>query len=170
LLREEGVDAHLLLIGSAKFVARSTRFDNEAYVADLRARVADAGLRDRVSWLGEREDVPELVRALDILLLPSTEEPFGRALIEAMALGVPVLATNVGGPAEIVTDGREGWLLAPHEPGAWARAARTIAESADRGVGMGRAGRRRVQEAFTSEQHAAAMLAVYERAIARRAA
>ncbi len=170
LLREEGIDAHLLLIGSAKFVARSTRFDNEAYVAGLRAQVADAGLQDRVSWLGEREDVPELVRALDILLLPSTEEPFGRAVIEAMALAVPVLATNVGGPAEIIEDGLEGYLLAPHEPGAWARAVRAIVERADRGVGMGRAGRRRVQEAFTSEHHAAAMLAVYERAIARRAA
>ncbi len=102
ILREQGVDAHLLLIGSAKFVARATRFDNEAYVAGLRARVARADLEDRVSWLGEREDVPELVRALDVLLLPSREEPFGRALIEAMALGVPVLATEVGGPPEIV--------------------------------------------------------------------
>ena len=165
LLREEGVDAHLLLIGSAKFVARSTRFDNESYVDGLRARVADAGLQDRVSWLGEREDVPELVRALDILLLPSEEEPFGRALIEAMALGVPVLATNVGGPPEIVEDGREGYLLPPHEPAAWARAVRRIAESPDRGVEMGLAGRRTVERKFTAEHHVAAMLAVYERAV-----
>ena len=68
-------------------------------MARLRSLVAEAGLQERVSWLGEREDVPELVRALDILLLPSREEPFGRALIEAMALGVPVIATEVGGPA-----------------------------------------------------------------------
>ncbi|MGP0103064.1 MAG: glycosyltransferase family 4 protein [Solirubrobacteraceae bacterium] len=167
LLHEEGIDAHLLLIGSAKFVARATRFDNEAYVAQLRARVADAGLADRVSWLGEREDVPELVRALDVLLLPSREEPFGRALIEAMALGVPVLATSVGGPAEIIEDGREGYLLAPEEPAAWARAIRRIAESPDRGLQMGLAGRRRVEGAFTVEHHAAAMLDVYERAVAR---
>jgi L-malate glycosyltransferase len=170
LLCQEGVDAHLLLIGSAKFVARSTRFDNESYVADLRARVAQAGLQDRVSWLGEREDVPELVRALDILLLPSEEEPFGRALIEAMALGVPVLATNVGGPPEIVQDGREGYLLAPGQPAAWARAVRRIADSADRGREMGEAGRRTVARAFTAEQHVAAVLAVYERALARAGA
>jgi L-malate glycosyltransferase len=170
LLCEEGVDAHLLLIGSAKFVARSTRFDNEGYVARLRARVAQAGLQDRVSWLGEREDVPELVRALDILMLPSEEEPFGRALIEAMALGVPVLATNVGGPAEIVEDGREGYLLAPRQPAAWAQAVRRIADSADRGREMGLAGRRRVQLEFTTEHHMAAVLAVYERAIARASA
>jgi glycosyltransferase involved in cell wall biosynthesis len=74
LLRADGIDAHLLLIGSAKFVARATRFDNEDYVERLRALVANAGLEDRVSWLGEREDVPELMRALDVLLLPSWEE------------------------------------------------------------------------------------------------
>src|SRR6202043_3471359 len=119
LLCEQGVDAHLLLIGSAKFVARATRFDNEAYVARLRALVADAGIEDRVSWLGEREDVPDLMRALDVLLLPSWEEPFGRALIEAMALGVPVVSTSVGGPPEIVEDGREGFLVAPRDPAAW---------------------------------------------------
>jgi L-malate glycosyltransferase len=170
LLLQEGVDAHLLLVGSAKFVARATRFDNEAYVEGLRARVAQAGLQERVSWLGEREDVPELVRALDVLLLPSSEEPFGRALIEAMALGVPVLATEVGGPPEILQDGHEGYLLPPREPAAWAAAVRRILDSPDGGVGMGRAGRRRVESAFGAQQHADRILAVYERAIARAGA
>jgi glycosyltransferase involved in cell wall biosynthesis len=167
LLCDQGIDAHLLLIGSAKFVARATRFDNEAYVADLRAQVAQAGLEERVSWLGEREDVPELVRALDILLLPSLEEPFGRALIEAMALGVPVISTDVGGPLEIIEHGREGYLVSPHEPAAWAQAIGRIAESPDRAREMGLAGRRRVQAAFTAEHHAARMLDVYERALVR---
>jgi len=168
LLHEQGIDAHLLLIGSAKFVAQATRFDNEAYLTHLRELVASAGLQDRVSWLGEREDVPELIRALDVLLLPSWEEPFGRALIEAMALGVPVIATNVGGPAEIIEDGTEGYLLAPREPSAWARAIRRLAESPDRALEMGRAGRRRVEQAFTVAHHVAAMLDLYERAIARK--
>lgn len=164
ILCQEGIDAHLLLIGSAKFVARSTRFDNEGYVHRLHRLVADAGLEDRVSWLGEREDVPELVRALDLLLLPSWEEPFGRALIEAMALNVPVVATNVGGPPEIIADGREGYLVAPREPVAWARAIRRLAEEPERGREMGRAGRRRVQGAFSVEHHVSSMLDVYERA------
>jgi glycosyltransferase involved in cell wall biosynthesis len=166
ILREEGVDAHLLLIGSAKFVARATRFDNESYVSSLHALVADAGLEEYVSWMGEREDVPELVRALDVLLLPSWEEPFGRALIEAMALNVPVVATNIGGPPEIIEDGREGYLLAPREPGAWAQAIRRFAEEPQRGWEMGRAGRRRVEAAFTVDRHVASVLDVYERAIA----
>lgn len=170
LLCAEGVDAQLLLIGSAKFVARSTRFDNEAYVAGLREQVARAGLQERVTWLGERDDVPELVRALDVLLLPSSEEPFGRALIEAMALGVPVLATEVGGPPEIVRDGIEGYLLKPREPAAWAAAVRRIVESPERAAAMGLAGRERVRDAFTAERHAEAMLDVYERARAGREA
>jgi glycosyltransferase involved in cell wall biosynthesis len=166
LLRAEGIDAHLLLIGSAKFVARATRFDNEAYVARLRTLIAGAGLEDRVSWLGEREDVPELVRALDVLLLPSWEEPFGRALIEAMALGVPVVSTNVGGPPEIFEDGREGFLVAPRDAAAWAEAIRRIAESGTLSAEMGSAGRLRVKQSFTVEHQTAAMLAVYRRALA----
>jgi glycosyltransferase involved in cell wall biosynthesis len=167
LLREWGVDAHLLLIGSAKFVARATRFDNEAYVARLRRLIADAGLGDRVSWLGERDDVPELIRALDALLLPSHEEPFGRALLEAMALEVPVLATNVGGPPELVRDGRDGYLLPPHEPASWAQAVRRLIQMPERGRELGRAGRLRVVEGFDVEHHVAEVLGVYARATAR---
>jgi glycosyltransferase involved in cell wall biosynthesis len=170
MLSERGLDAHLLLIGSAKFVARATRFDNEAYVTALKARIRAAGLEDRVSWLGEREDVPELMAALDILLLPSREEPFGRAVIEAMALGVPVLATEVGGPAEIIEDGREGYLLPPLEPQAWADAVERIMARSDGGRALGEAGRRRVAASFTAEHHARAVLAVYQRALARTAA
>ena len=167
LLCEEGVDAHLLLIGSAKFVDRATRFDNRDYVARLRELIAAGGLEERVSWLGEREDVPELVRALDVLLLPSLEEPFGRALIEAMAMEVPVVATSVGGPAEILEDGREGFLVEPRRPLAWAQAIRRLAEDPTRAEEMGGAGRRRVEDAFTAERHAAAMIAVYEDALPR---
>lgn len=165
LLREEGIDAHLLLIGSAKFVDRATRFDNEGYVARLRELVVQAGLEDRVSWLGEREDVPELMRALDVLLLPSWEEPFGRALIEAMAMRVPVLATSVGGPAEIVEDGREGFLLPPRKPQAWAQAIRRFAGHPGLADRMGQAGRLRVEGAFSANRHVRAMLEVYSRAL-----
>jgi glycosyltransferase involved in cell wall biosynthesis len=169
LLREQGVDAHLLIVGSAKFVARSTRFDNEAYVARLHRLVADTGLEDDVSWLGEHKDVRELVRALDVLLLPSEEEPFARAVIEAMALEVPVLATNVGGPPEIIREGREGYTLPPGEPAAWARAVRRVVEGPEEGRELGRAGRERVAEAFAVEEHVEAVLAVYRRALQRAA-
>jgi glycosyltransferase involved in cell wall biosynthesis len=104
-----------------------------------------------------------------MLLLPSREEPFGRTLIEAMALGVPVLATNVGGPAEIITDGREGYLLPPLEPHAWAAAIRSIAQTPGLGAEMGKAGRSRVQGAFTVEHQTAGILAAYRHALAEPA-
>jgi glycosyltransferase involved in cell wall biosynthesis len=168
LLREQDLDAHLLLIGEAKFVARSTRFDNDAYVSGLHRLVAQAGLEDRVSWLGERDDVPQLIRALDVLMLPSHEEPFGRALLEAMALEVPVLATSVGGPPELISEGIDGYLVPPREPAAWAQGVRRIVGGPAQGRALGRAGRLRIAEAFGAEDHAAAMLAVYESALARR--
>ncbi|MFI4990053.1 MAG: glycosyltransferase family 4 protein [Solirubrobacterales bacterium] len=167
-LQRGGIDAQLLLIGSAKFVERATRFDNEAYVASLHELAAREGVAERISWLGEREDVPALIRALDVLLLPSWEEPFGRALIEAMALEVPVIATDVGGPREIVQDGREGLLLPPREPARWAGAVARLAQNPELAASMGRAGRERVRGEFTTERHARAMLDVYEQAISAR--
>jgi type III pantothenate kinase len=86
-----------------------------------------------------------------------------------MALGVPVLATNVGGPCEIVEDGVQGLLLPPLEPAAWAAAVRQLAERPELAAEMGRAGRARVQRAFTVQQHIRAMLAVYDRALSRQA-
>ncbi|MEA2140969.1 MAG: hypothetical protein QOC91_1068 [Solirubrobacteraceae bacterium] len=166
-LHRGGIDAQLLLVGSAKFLDRATRFDNEGYVSGLRDLAVREGVQDRVSWLGEREDVPALVRALDVLLLPSWEEPFGRAVLEAMALEVPVLATDVGGPREIMRDGHEGFLLPPLEPDRWAGAVARLAESPELAVRMGRAGRERVQREFTTAHHARAMLDVYEQAIAK---
>jgi len=167
LLRNQGVDAHLLLIGSAKFTAASTRFDNRAYVEQLKSRVSELRLEDRVSWMGEREDVPELISALDVLLLPSREEPFGRVLIEAMAMRVPVIATKVGGPAEIVIDGVGGFLIDPEDLEAWVRAVKHFVDHPELGREMGLAGRYRVERKFSSEQHLAAILDVYEQAFER---
>jgi L-malate glycosyltransferase len=165
LVRRRGIDAHLLLVGSAKFLARSARHDNAAYVARLRELVDREGLSEHVSWLGEREDIPELMRALDALLLPSSEEPFGRAVVEAMAMGVPVLATNLGGPAEVVRDGQDGVLLPPREPQAWADAIGELAGSPQLGARMGVSGRTRATEAFSLERHLESVLGAYERAL-----
>ncbi len=164
LLREAGLDAHLLLIGSEKFLARATRFDNASYGRDLRELAHRSGVADRVSWLGEREDIATLIGSLDVLLLPSWEEPFGRAVIEGMALEVPVIATSVGGPAEIIEDGREGLLVSPRDPALWAQAIAELAGSPVRRAAMGRAGRVRAEHEFSLPAHVAAMIDVYARA------
>jgi len=110
------------------------------------------------------------VRALDLVLVPSWEEPFGRVVLEALALRVPVIATDVGGPREIITEGREGLLRPPRSPEAWAQAIRALADDAGARERMGRLGRARVQEAFTLQQHAAALVEIYEHAAARSGA
>ncbi len=170
MAREQGVDAHLVLIGSTKFLARATRFDNEAYARGLRDLARELGVAERVSWLGEREDVVELIGALDLLLAPSWEEPFGRAVLEGMALEVPVIATNVGGPAEIIRDGREGVLLPPREPALWARAIAELSADPARRARIGSAGRMRAQQDFSMASHVAAMMDVYARSLVRRGA
>jgi glycosyltransferase involved in cell wall biosynthesis len=157
-------DAILLLVGSAKFTSAATRYDNTAYLAEIRREIVARGLSERVRLLGEREDVPELLRALDLLLVPSWEEPFGRSVAEGMAMGLPVLATNRGGPPEILRDEQDGRTLPPHEVGAWARAAAELLSDPARRAAMGASATRRVRECCGIASHVAGVLGAYERA------
>ena len=83
-----------------------------------------------------------------------------------MAMGVPVLATAVGGPAEIVREGVDGYLLDPGRPAAWADAAAALAGDPGRRAQMGAAGRASVLERFTAERHGAAIMDIYSRVTA----
>jgi L-malate glycosyltransferase len=121
-VREIHPDARLVIIGDVKFASRFTRFDNHAYMAGLRDLIAALRLEDAVIFAGQQRDMPAVMRAVDVILLPSWEEPFGRVVAEGMAAGRPVIATSVGGPAETITDGRDGLLAPPRDPHAWALA------------------------------------------------
>ena len=94
--------------------------------ARLDALVAELGLGDRVRFLGAqpRDAVLELLAAADAEVLSSGWENFPHALIEGLAVGTPVIATGVGGVREIVTDGENGLLVPPGDPGAFAAAIR----------------------------------------------
>jgi glycosyltransferase involved in cell wall biosynthesis len=127
--------------------------------------VGDLGLAGAVSFLGERADIPEILRALDLVLVPSWEEPFGRSVIEAMAMETPVIATDVGGPAEIVTDGADGLLLAPRQPERWAEVAAGFLRAPGRREPMGTAARRTVEARFSREVHVQGVLAAYREAL-----
>jgi glycosyltransferase involved in cell wall biosynthesis len=155
LLRRERPRLRLLLVGSAKFTAPGTRFDNASYARRLAQRVDAEGLQETVRLLGEREDVPQIMAALDLLLLPSWREAFGRVAAEAMAVGVPVLATDVGGPAEIVRDGVDGLHVDVTDRAALAAALVSLLRDSDRRRAMGEAGRVRALECFTAERMAA---------------
>jgi glycosyltransferase involved in cell wall biosynthesis len=155
-LRDRHPGAVLLLAGEAKFVARETTFDNRAYERRLREQAAGLDVR----FLGEREDVPELLAALDLLLVPSWSEPFGRAIVEAMAMGTPVLATDQGGPPEIVEDGVTGRLLPPRDAMAWGDAAHALLADDARRAAMGAAARAAAQR-FDRDAYAADMAGLY---------
>jgi glycosyltransferase involved in cell wall biosynthesis len=159
-------DVRLLIVGSAKFVSKATRFDNSRYRAELESLTRSLGVDDNVVFMGEREDVPEILRALDILLMPSWEEPFGRAIIEAMAMGVPVVATSVGGPSEIVEDGKEGILLPPRDPARWASAVCELLADSERSEEMGRRARERAMRDFSLDAHIQSVLTLYQGVLA----
>jgi glycosyltransferase involved in cell wall biosynthesis len=160
-VRERHRDARLVIVGEPKFVARATRFDNWAFVRHLHELVRDLGLGWSVSFLGEREDVPEIIRALDLLLVPSWEEPFGRTVIESMAMATPVLATSVGGPREVITDGVDGRLLAPRDPDAWGTAITEMLSDEAGRAAMGQRARNAVRSRFGLAAHADAVTALY---------
>jgi glycosyltransferase involved in cell wall biosynthesis len=159
-------EVRLLLAGSTKFVSGATRYDNRAFLRSLEGLIASSGLESRVQLLGERQDVPRLLRAVDILLAPSWEEPFGRSVVEAMAMGVPVAATSVGGTAEIVRHGEDGLLLPPREPERWATALAELIQEPQLRIAMGEAGRLRARE-FAPDRHAEFVMAAYREALAR---
>jgi glycosyltransferase involved in cell wall biosynthesis len=162
-VRRRHSDACLVLAGEEKFVDRATRYDNRAYRAALEERITALGLQGAVRFLGEVEDVPALMRALDMLLMPSWEEPFGRAVVEAMAMEIPVLATDVGGPAEVITSGQDGVLLSPRQPEAWADAALGLIEDESTRGAIGARARRTAVARFGRERCARQVLAVYEK-------
>ena len=164
-LRRRRVQAVLLVVGEAKFVGASTRHDNRAFEQELHALVATLALDGQVRFLGERADPERILAATDVLLVPSSEEPFGRTIIEAMAMGVPVAATGVGGPAEILRDGIGGRIVHERDPAAWADAVEDLACWApDRRA----AARAAAATRFSRERHTAAMVAVYRAVVARR--
>jgi L-malate glycosyltransferase len=160
-LKREWPDACLLLVGSPKFTSRAARYDSEAYASELDRLVSSLGVQDQVRFLGERDDVPEVLRAADILLVPSWAEPFGMCMIEAMAMELPVLATEVGGPKEVVTDGRDGLLLPPQAPAAWAAAASRLLRDREYRTAIGRAARARVVEQMNVPAYVERVLAGY---------
>lgn len=167
LMRESHPRARLLVVGEAKFTNPGARVDNRSYAFALREQVDRLGLEDRVSFLGERADVAAVLGALDVVLVPSWEEPFGRTVIEGMSMERAVVATAVGGPAEIIESGRTGVLAAPRDPEGWAGVVRELLDDDARRAEMGRGARVALRGRFDQETHVAAVVGVYRAALAR---
>ena len=135
---------------------------------ELERAAAERGVR--IHWLGLRRDVPDLLAAADLFVLPSERDALPTVLLEAMAASLPVVATPVGGIPEIVEDGESGVLVAPGDAAALAAALRGLAGDPATRRRLGASGQRRVHERFTLDAWVARLEAVYRRVAARGAA
>ncbi len=125
--------------------------------------LADAGLSE-LAWLpGERSDIPELMRGLDCFVLPSLAEGISNTVLEAMASGLPVIATAVGGNVDLVATGISGELVPPADIESMAQQICRLANQPDMARRMGRAGRDSVECKFSMSAMVAAYQDTYER-------
>jgi sugar transferase (PEP-CTERM/EpsH1 system associated) len=134
--------------------------------APAQALLDAAGMGGLVWLPGERSDVPDVMRGLNCFVLPSLAEGISNTILEAMASGLPVVATQVGGNPELVADGRTGIIVPPADEQAMAQA--LIRLHAQRGLAesMGRAGRAEVEQRFSLQAMVAAYQGVYDRQLA----
>jgi glycosyltransferase involved in cell wall biosynthesis len=135
----------------------------------LEALAHELGLTDRVTFLGPVRDVPAVLGRAAALVLPSLSEGISLTLLEAMARGLPVVATTVGGNPEVVEHGATGLLVPPADPDALAAALLKVCTATDASRQMGRAGRDRVEQAFCVRRMVTEYEALYLRVLGRGA-
>jgi glycosyltransferase involved in cell wall biosynthesis len=150
ILREGGKKAYLLMAGSGREEIR------------LREQAIRGGIEDAVFFLGARTDVPELYRAMDVFALSSLWEGGPITLLEAMASGIPVVATPVGFVPEILRDGVNGLLVPLRDPVILGEALWRVREDPAWAEAMGREGRESVRCGYTHRHLVEKVMAVYE--------
>ncbi len=149
ILRDRGRPIALHIVGSGPCLA------------ELIALRDELALADTIAFHGPRVDVREALAAAGLFILPSITEGISLTLLEAMASGLPSVATAVGGNGEVVVDGETGLLVPPSNPGAMADAIDAVLSDPTRAQAMGAAGRRRVEERFDIARTIAAYEALY---------
>jgi glycosyltransferase involved in cell wall biosynthesis len=147
--RERGLRVRLVLIGAGP--------EESA----LRRLAESLDLTDRVALLGVRDDVAEIVAASDLFVLPSLNEGLSQAVLEAMTLGTPIVATDVGGTSDVVESGRTGWCVPPAQPVALADAIQEALGNPGTATAYADAARALVAQKFNLRLHVARLQALY---------
>lgn len=158
IIREAGVDVHQLLIGEGP------------QIEWLRGRSAALGLDDRMQFVPYREDLPAVLEACDLLVHPSLSEGLSVALITAMAAGLAIVATNVGGTAESVLDGECGLLVEPRDPEALAAKVIELVRDPARRIALAQRGRELAFSRWSVERMVRDFERVYRELHAERSA
>ena len=152
-------EARFLIVGDVIYQTEG----HETYKKDLENLCSDLGLGEKVIFTGFRYDIPEVIAALDVVAHASSQpEPFGRVLIEAMAMGKPVVATNLGGVPEVVKDGETGLLVPPRESEALAEASIKLLKDKQLASWLGANGLKHVRTHFDARSHVQQIEALYE--------
>lgn len=141
---------HLVIVGDGPERARLTE------------RIQALGLEARVTLIGQRDDAEALLRRFDVYVCASIAEGIALTVLEAMATGLPVIATAVGGNPELVADGETGVLVTPRAPDTLAAALACLLADPERARAMGQAGRRRVEAEFSVASMVAGYCALYD--------
>jgi glycosyltransferase involved in cell wall biosynthesis len=128
----------------------------------LEAAVADSGLGDHVTFLGWVRDLTTVLPRWDVFVMPSLEEGFPIAALDAMAAGLPVVATSVGGIPELIEDGKTGWLVPPRHAEALASRLRLLLSNPELRSRMGAAGYARVRDHFSAAQMTESIAQLYD--------
>jgi sugar transferase (PEP-CTERM/EpsH1 system associated) len=157
LLLTRGLDAHALLVGSGPELQ-----NNQQLVS------ASSELKGRVTFVGDSDEVPELLNAMYAFVLTSISEGMSNTLLEAMAMSLPVIATRVGGNTEVVEDDRSGWLFVPRDVEALASRLALLASREDLRRQYGAAARQRVVERFSLDGMLRDYSGLYSELAARR--
>lgn len=143
----------------------------EAYEDEVRLLVKRLGLSGRTEFLGRQKNIPQILKHLDLVVLATTtQEAFGRVIIEAQASGVPVVATCVGGVSEIIEEEKTGLLVPPADPKAIARAVIRIFHDAELSRRLAEAAYKKVKEQYSVELMTTRTLEVYQDVLESRRA
>lgn len=158
--------------GSAIYVLAGDSQGRAEYVSDLHNLARKLGVEEQVRVVGHLVDMPAALAAATMAVFPSTDaEAFGRAAVEAQAMGLPVAASKLGGLAETIVDGESGFLTRPGDSAALADAvARVLALSPEQRQAIGARGAARVRARYSVESLQKATLEVYERVLAQKGA
>ena len=140
----------------------------EGFGESLKKAVAGMGLEGWFRFAGQREDVWDILSAMDIYVMPSDKEAFGISLLEARGSGLPVITTAAGGPQEVVEDGRSGILIPPRDPDRLSEAILRLYRDEGLRRRLGEAARERVMKRYSEEAMVEGILEVYRSVIGRR--
>jgi glycosyltransferase involved in cell wall biosynthesis len=147
-------------------VGEATRGEDEEANAILE-KIEGAGLGDRMILTGYRDDVPDVLGAMDVFLFPTHSEAFGLVIVEAMAMGVPVVSADCDGVPDIVVEGETGLLADPRDVTALTDAIGSLLEDDELRKSFGQSGMRRARELFSEDRMCGEMEDLYKDLIAR---